>query len=266
MLAVRPWLVMASPDAALRGLLASAAGDEFVPVEADGTEAAAPTARHAPPMSVVAVDGALLSHPAERASLRALLESCPHVALLLCLRDDAAEALGQARRLGAHEVLSLASEATPVAARARVQGAAAALVLRVTATFLGAARNARAFRILPAAMAAAASGGDARDLAAELGIERRLLQEWCTSAGLPAPRRLLGWTRLYLAASLLDQPWRSVEEVAALTGYSHPNALRKAFVDALGRPPGRLRSEGAVRATLEGYRSDARPFRSPARG
>ncbi len=136
---------------------------------------------------------------------------------------------------------------------------------RVARRFFGAPASVRGHLILPAAVATVAEGGDSRDLAMRLGIERRTLSIYCTRAQLPPPRRLLAWTRLLLASSLLDEPHRQVNEIARLCGYSNANALRTAFPQFLGRSPRRLRQQGAFAAAQEAFRSDRRAFRRPGR-
>jgi AraC-like DNA-binding protein len=63
-------------------------------------------------------------------------------------------------------------------------------------------------------------------LAAELHVNRRTLQNWVRDAGLPSPERIIGWSRLLLVAILLETPSRSVVSVTARVGFSSVAALR----------------------------------------
>jgi AraC-like DNA-binding protein len=55
----------------------------------------------------------------------------------------------------------------------------------------------------------------------------------------------MAWMRILLAASLLDDPGRTVLGVAYACGYSSDSSLRRAMQDFLGTVPTALRREGA---------------------
>ncbi|HTD50094.1 MAG TPA: helix-turn-helix domain-containing protein [Acidimicrobiia bacterium] len=63
-------------------------------------------------------------------------------------------------------------------------------------------------------------------LADECGVNRKTLGNWLRSAGLPAPEQLIGWSRLLVAAALLEAPDRSIVAVAAQVGFSSEAAFR----------------------------------------
>lgn len=90
-------------------------------------------------------------------------------------------------------------------------------------------------------------GQHGRDLAKTLHLSRRTLLRWCQRAGLPAPRRLLAWMRVLLAAELLDDPGRTVLSVAHTCGYSSDSGLRRITQKFLGASPTELREQGAFR-------------------
>ena len=60
--------------------------------------------------------------------------------------------------------------------------------------------------------------------------EFRTVLRWAERAGLPAPRRMLAWMRILLAAVLLDDPGRTVLSVAHACGYSSDSSLRRAML------------------------------------
>jgi AraC-like DNA-binding protein len=88
-------------------------------------------------------------------------------------------------------------------------------------------------------------GGRGRDLARALHLSERTVLRWSERAVLPPPRRLMAWMRILLAASLLDDPGRTVLSVAYACGYSSDSSLRRAMQDFLGTIPTTLRREGA---------------------
>jgi transcriptional regulator GlxA family with amidase domain len=107
----------------------------------------------------------------------------------------------------------------------------------------------RARLLMMTAAEVVAAGARGRELARRLHLSERTVLRWSTRAGLPPPRRLLAWMRMLLAASLLDDPGRSVLSVAHACGYASDSSLRRAMQDFLGTGPTALRREGAfVRA------------------
>jgi AraC-like DNA-binding protein len=63
-------------------------------------------------------------------------------------------------------------------------------------------------------------------LADECGVHRKTLGNWLRAAGLPAPEQLIGWSRLLMAAALLEMPNRSIVAAAAQVGFSSEAAFR----------------------------------------
>jgi AraC-like DNA-binding protein len=103
----------------------------------------------------------------------------------------------------------------------------------------------RARTLLMAAAEVVSMGGRGRDLARSLHLSERTVLRWSERSGLPPPRRLMAWMRILLAASLLDDPGRTVLSVAFACGYSSDSSLRRAMQDFLGTIPTTLRREGA---------------------
>jgi AraC-like DNA-binding protein len=68
------------------------------------------------------------------------------------------------------------------------------------------------------------------ELADEFGVNRRTLHNRLRAAGLPTPERVIGWTRLLLAAALLETSNGSVASIAGRLGFSSESALRGMLV------------------------------------
>lgn len=63
-------------------------------------------------------------------------------------------------------------------------------------------------------------------VAAALGVHRKTLVHRCTQAGLPSPRTIIAWCRLMMAAHMLEDRGRSVEQVALTLDFPSGTALR----------------------------------------
>jgi AraC-like DNA-binding protein len=97
-------------------------------------------------------------------------------------------------------------------------------------------------------------------LARACGLPRRTLTRRLAAAGLPAPGALVSWTRLCLAASLLEHTTMPVEHVAELAGYPSAVTLRQSFRRYAGVTPSAIRADGGLGALVERFR--ARPRRA----
>jgi AraC-like DNA-binding protein len=101
-----------------------------------------------------------------------------------------------------------------------------------------------------------------RDLFAEIfGVNPRTLSGHCTELDLPPPRRLLAWMRVVLAAALLEEPGRTVLNVALSSGYNDSSSLKRAIESLIGPPPaGGVREETFDRA-WDGFIDEIRQLR-----
>jgi AraC-like DNA-binding protein len=101
-------------------------------------------------------------------------------------------------------------------------------------------------------------------LARELGVDRKTLRNWCTAENFLPPRDLLRWSRLLLAASLLNWSGRSVTSVAMELDYPTDNSLRVAIRRQFNVQPSAMKRGGLDRA-VNAFRLYVSTFRGPRR-
>ncbi len=222
-----------------------------------------PGVRRRDPWGGPAGDAAAELDPGLR-RLRTEIPSARVVAVIDSERLDA-EGILELGRLGVADVLDIRSETTPAALRARLDG----IPPDAFRTLLDGSDledlPGRARLLLERAAEVAARGSYPRDLGRRLRLPPRSLRRWTRQAGLPTPRDLFRWLRVLLAASLLDDPGRRVEDVARVSGYARAAGLRRAMRAVLDRPPSRLREEGAYRTARIAFVEEIRRSRSEAR-
>ena len=68
------------------------------------------------------------------------------------------------------------------------------------------------------------------------GVYFRTVSAWCAELRLPPPRRLLGWMRVLLATSLVEEPRRTVMNAALSSGYNDNSSLKRAIENFTGAP------------------------------
>jgi AraC-like DNA-binding protein len=188
--------------------------------------------------------------------LRRLLREFPSMSVLAAVRPrpgryDDLRTLGE---LGVAQMI-VVQEADVAAIRQLLEYARGRplqnLLDRTLPKLSGSARS-----ILINAADIAAAGGQAEDIARAMFAAPRTLNRMCERAGLPPPRRTLGYMRLLLAAELLDEDKRTIEEIAYACGYASDSGLRRAFVEFLGSNPKSLRKSGAFRAAARAFRAE----------
>ncbi|MBB4635919.1 helix-turn-helix domain-containing protein [Longimicrobium terrae] len=167
---------------------------------------------------------------------------------------------------GIADALDLDRENTPgaVARRLRVVRGRSARILLARAVDYPLPSRTRA--LLQAAVEVVGDGGQAPQLAAALRADERTVLRWLDRAGLPAPRRLLAWLRLLFASELLDDPARTIEGVARLSGYAGAVTLKAAYRNFLGQSVPQLRACGAFTSTAMAMKAEFRRIRENARG
>lgn len=267
---VYPVVVLLHPDRGFAERVRRACEGRYALRAVGDWESLRAALRDGPPRSLALID------PYERAygpaalapELRALLTELPSSTVIAAcsLRRGCLEDIRTLGEWGVTRVVSLEEEDTPLAI-ARVLEACQGRPLRsLLHRSLPASLSARGRAIAMAAAEVVSAGGLGRDLARRLSVTPRTLQRWCRGSGLPAPRQLLAWMRILLAAELLDDPGRSVLGVALACGYSTDAALRNTFRGFLRASPSSLRRDGAFErvaaAFLEALR--AQPQRAAA--
>jgi AraC-like DNA-binding protein len=90
--------------------------------------------------------------------------------------------------------------------------------------------------LLRAAAETVVDRGGRQVLASIFGVQQRTVAGWTAELGLPPPRRLLGWMRVLLALTLLEEANRTVRNVAECCGYSDDTALKRAVENFTGAP------------------------------
>jgi AraC-like DNA-binding protein len=102
-------------------------------------------------------------------------------------------------------------------------------------------------------------------LARELGVDRKTLHNWCQAEQFLGPRDLLRWSRLLLAAALLNWSGRSVTSVAIELDYPTDNSLRIAIRRQFQVQPSAMKRGGVDRA-VNAFRAHVARFKQPRRG
>jgi AraC-like DNA-binding protein len=264
---VRP-LYLLHPDTGLFQRLRAAGSGLFrLARVGDWAELADELAR-APGTAVSIVDPYDPACPGELAGeLRALLAHFPAATVIAALPISPGNA-AELRTLfewGVADVISLGREDTPAALARRVRAVQARTVHRLLKRALPRGVPSRARILLTTAAETVAAGGQAPELAAALGVNERTVPRWCRRADLPAPRRLLAWLRLLLAAELLDDPGRSVASIAEACGYASEVSLKAALRQFMGAPPSELRRRGAFDTAASAFAQELFELREAAR-
>lgn len=83
-------------------------------------------------------------------------------------------------------------------------------------------------------------------LAAAAGMPERSLRRHCQDAALPSPQWIIGWARLLIAGFYLDEPGRTVMQVAELLQFPSSCALRNQLRRYTGLSARRIRSGGST--------------------
>jgi AraC-like DNA-binding protein len=245
----RPLLIMHS-NGALREHVRRIGGRGYQCTFLGGWEDLRAAVISSPPAAILVVDpyaGSGRDDPQLSPELRTLLWEFPSATVLAAmdLRPGRSRDLRTLGEWGVTDVISLAEDDTQEAIYRRLRSIEGRSLQRLLERTLPPMLSGRTRMLMMTAAEVVAVGGKARDLARRLHLSERTVLRWAERAGLPAPRRLLAWMRILLAASLLDDPGRSVLSVAHACGYSSDSSLRRAMQDFLGTGPSALRREGA---------------------
>ena len=201
----------------------------------------------APPAAIIIVDPYSLDGRGLSAELRRLLWEFPSATVLaaLSIRPGQSRDLRTLGEWGVTDIIALDEDDTQEAIYRRLRSVEGRSLQTLLERTLPPLLSGRTRMLLMTAAEVVAMGGKARELARRLHLSERTVLRWSERGGLPPPRRLLAWMRILLAASLLDDPGRTVLAVAHACGYASDSSLRRAMQDFLGTGPSALRREGA---------------------
>lgn len=94
------------------------------------------------------------------------------------------------------------------------------------------------------------------EVAAAMGVHRKTLVDRLKAARLPSPRAMIGWCRLLMAARLLDDPGRTIEQVALKLDFPSGAALRNMFKRYTGLRTTEVRENGGVRCLVHAFKRE----------
>lgn len=90
-------------------------------------------------------------------------------------------------------------------------------------------------------------------MVARTGKSRKTLSNWLAAAQLPPPSRIIGWTRVLVAARMLDDTTQSAEKIARELHFMSGTALRNMMRRYLGCGPDALRQRGGFEYALTAF-------------
>jgi AraC-like DNA-binding protein len=94
------------------------------------------------------------------------------------------------------------------------------------------------------------------DVADAMGVHRKTLVDRLKAAHLPSPRAMIGWCRLLMAARVLDDPGRTVEQAALKLDFPSGAALRNMFKRYTGLRTAEVRQNGGVRCLVHALKRE----------
>ncbi|MBW3571413.1 MAG: helix-turn-helix domain-containing protein [Gemmatimonadetes bacterium] len=120
--------------------------------------------------------------------------------------------------------------------------------------------------LIRAAAETVVDGGGREAFAAIFGVYVRTVAARCTEAGLPPPRRLLGWIRVLLAISLLEEAHRTVLNVALACGYTDNSSLKRAVENFAGPAAPIAVRQHTFAGAFDAFAAELRRLRHAGRG
>lgn len=94
------------------------------------------------------------------------------------------------------------------------------------------------------------------EVAGAMGVHRKTLVDRLKAAHLPSPRAVIGWTRLLVAARVLEDPGRTVEQVALQLDFPSGTALRNMCKRYTGLRMSEVRQNGGVRCLVHAFKRE----------
>lgn len=252
----RPLFILHS-DAVLRERVHRASAERFECITVQGWSQLTEALSRAP-LAAVAVVDPYADIPGRKSlspHLQTLLGRFPAVTVLAALeiRPGRFHDLRTLGEWGVSEIIALDRDETTESIARKIRSTQGRMVRSLIGHSLPSCVPSRGRAVLAAASEVAARGGQGRELAAALHLTDRALLRWCERSGLPAPRRLLAWMRILLAAELLDHPEQTVLGVAHTCGYATDSSLRRAMQEFTGATPSELRETGAFVTAADAF-------------
>lgn len=94
------------------------------------------------------------------------------------------------------------------------------------------------------------------EVASALGVHRKTLVDRLSSAGLPAPSAIISWCRLLVSARMLEDPARTVEQVALLLDFPSSTSMRNMVKRYTGLRTTEVRENGGLRCVLHAFKGE----------
>jgi AraC-like DNA-binding protein len=193
--------------------------------------------RTAPPSSVVLVPSR--GEEDELAEVGTLIRATPSVPVVAAVDFGEVDA-GRVRAVlaaGVAEIVNLEGVSSletivPTLRRAHAQPLKRRLEARLPVWVPEDART-----LLRAAAETVVDRGGRDAFAGIFGVYFRTLSARSADLRVPMPRRLLGWMRVLLALSLLEEAERTVMNAALSSGYNDNSSLKRAVENFTGAPP-----------------------------
>lgn len=93
-------------------------------------------------------------------------------------------------------------------------------------------------------------------VATAMGVHRKTLVDRLSAAGFPSPSAVISWCRLMVAARLLEDPGRSIEQVALVLDFPSGTSMRNMVKRYTGLRPAEVRENGGMRCILHAFKRE----------
>lgn len=94
------------------------------------------------------------------------------------------------------------------------------------------------------------------EVASAMKVHRKTLVDRLNAARLPPPSAIIAWCRLLLSARLLEDPGRSIEQVALLLDFPSGTSMRNMVKRYTGLRTGEVRENGGVRCVMHAFKRE----------
>ena len=251
------WIAVVSRDASISVSMARAIESRLFVKGFASTDLLETAVCNSVPFAIVVDVGNWAQKP-EFAALRRLRSLAPQ-APIVCLCDRATAGgltLSHAFESGATSVLFRDEIRTGPAVRDALNSVYGDGVSTRLATTAGLRLTVIGARVLRYCIESAQTDLTVSELARHFRLTRDALASQLYHAGLPSPRRLIMWTKLLLAATLIEQSNGTLERIALGLGLSGASSLSRAFQHYACLRPARVPQQLIFRKTADAFASD----------